>query len=237
MKLMCSGSTSVAAMTRSPSFSRSSSSRMTTISPARMAATISGVEFMPAKGCVVARAAMASNPASGIPRQGYTSLAFALAEQALDIARDEVDLDVDRRAGGIAARDRHGERMRNHVDLETAALHGVDRETDAVDGHGALAGDVALERRGQLECDARRAAVGGRLDDLGHPVHVAGDEVAVERVAQGERRLEVDAHAGRETAERRDGQRRGRNVGRERLARRLDDRETHAVDGDARAER
>ena len=45
MKLTSSARTFVAAMTRSPSFSRSSSSRMTTISPARIAATMSSVEF------------------------------------------------------------------------------------------------------------------------------------------------------------------------------------------------
>ena len=58
MKLMSSGRTICAAMTRSPSFSRSSSSRITTMRPARMSSRISGMVLKGMGGSV----AMVTSP-------------------------------------------------------------------------------------------------------------------------------------------------------------------------------
>ncbi len=106
--------------------------------------------------------------------------------------------------------------MRHQVDLELPAPGRVDGQAHAVDGDRALGRDVARERRGQLERHDRRAARGRDRDDPAHAVDVARHPMAVERVADAQGGLEIHARAAFEAAERRDGERRPRDVGRER---------------------
>src|SRR5579864_3672523 len=70
------------------------------------------------------------------------------AEQALGVARERIDFDIDAVAGAKILERRHRERVRNQVDLELGAAHRVYREAHAVYGDRALARDVARERSG-----------------------------------------------------------------------------------------
>src|SRR4051812_19481585 len=125
MKLMSSARTFVAAMTRSPSFSRSSSSRITTILPARTAATISSVVFICDQALsVVACVAM-------FPQISEIDAAVVVfANEALQIARQHVDLNINSRAARVLADHRHSLRVRDDVDLEFRRADRVDREAD-----------------------------------------------------------------------------------------------------------
>src|SRR5690606_9626804 len=85
--------------------------------------------------------------------------------------------------------------------------------------------------------EALRAARGLERYDLADAVDVPRDDMPVERIAGLERRLEIDACADGETAERGHRQRLAGDIRGEAPGRDLDRRETHAVDRDAAAER
>src|SRR5215471_923354 len=155
MKFTSSGRTFVAAMIRSPSFSRSSSSSITTISPARIAATMSSVVSRPAKAVsVFARVTMLSQKLHG----GARRLARALLDgaESLEIAGDDVDLNINSGAASILADHRHGLCMRNDVDLERVATHRVHGEAHAVDRDRTFLRDVAAEVLRQSYPQCRR---------------------------------------------------------------------------------
>src|SRR5882672_1215699 len=204
MKLMSSARTLVAAMMRSPSFSRSSSSSMTTISPARTAATMSSVE---------SSAVQAASVFARVPmffQELHAEAAFVVAAaESLEVASDHVDLNINSVAQAIPADHRDRLRVRYYVDLKKVAAHRIDREAHAVDCDRALLRHVARERLRQLDTEHRRAARGLELHDLADAVDVTLNEVAVERLPELERRLEVDARAGAEPAQRGDGERLG----------------------------
>src|SRR5881394_1876809 len=106
MKFTSSGRTFVAAMIRSPSFSRSSSSSITTISPARIAATMSSVESRPDQaGSVFVRVTMPSQELHACARRRACVLFGA---EALEIASDDVDLNINSDAAPILADHRQG---------------------------------------------------------------------------------------------------------------------------------
>ena len=95
------------------------------------------------------------------------------------------------------------ERVRDQRDLEAVVVERGDRERDAVDRDRALLEAVADDRLGRVDPDA--AAVSFRRDraDAADGVDVTLHDVAAERVADAERRLDVHRVAGREAAERR----------------------------------
>ena len=174
MKLTISGVTNSAAQARSPSFSRSSSSRMTTTRPARSSAErlLDGRE--PGR-----RRARRSSP----PR----------THQALKIPRDEIHLHVDavRRASNRAQAG-PGERLRDQRDLEARERHGRDRQGDAVQRDRALLappirGASAGARPSSRTSSPRRRSATTRGDG----VHVPLDEVPAQPVADRQRALEV----------------------------------------------
>src|SRR6185503_15574959 len=99
-------------------------------------------------------------------------------EDSLNVARDQVDLEVDPALLLQPAQRRHGAGMRDQEGLEHLALDRVHRQAHAVDADRALAGDVARERLGRLDREDAVSAPG----DFPDAVDVAGDEVAAERV-------------------------------------------------------
>src|SRR5258707_15253341 len=111
MKLIASGVTKSAASTRSPSFSRSSSSTSITILPAPMSAMMSVVGLIAIAG-------------------SHSSLSALVLEfaQPLGVTREHIHFDVDfhRRLGSVKSRG--GKRGRNQVDLETRSVHRIDRQ-------------------------------------------------------------------------------------------------------------
>src|SRR5688572_19925161 len=165
---MLSGVANSAAWIRSPSFSRSSSSTTTRISPRAYAATASSIW---AKGM------------SGI----------LPGEQSLDVLGRDVDLEVHTVARALVPEGGDLRRVRDDRDGEVVVARLDDGEADAVDGDRALLHHVAEE----LAIRAH-AQVGGSVDDLADRVDVPLDEVAAQAIAQADRALEVHAMAGLE---------------------------------------
>src|SRR4051812_23531530 len=138
MKLTSSGRTWVAAMTRSPSFSRSSSSMITTMRPWRMSSRISSVVFKWSirKFCQVTnhyaiywRALTGLHPGRRASLTGrLATTGSARPQHALNVTRDDVHLEVQTRARAIAPKGRHGQRMRDEVHVEAVRLGTVDSE-------------------------------------------------------------------------------------------------------------
>src|SRR5436305_8621753 len=116
MKAIHSGVTFSAAMARSPSFSRSSSSTMMTGRPALNSSIASGMV------------------ASGMVPRLFNTRKRTCAYQALDVAGDDVDLQVDPAALGVAPGDRVPEGVRDEGDGEAgfAVIDPGDREAGAV---------------------------------------------------------------------------------------------------------
>src|SRR3954452_11993088 len=133
MKLMSSAETNSAAMTRSPSFSRSSSSTTTTIRPAAISSSASST--------------VANWVAAGVLMSGAGS------EQLLDVLGQQIDLEVDDRAGGGAAQARALQGLRDEGDGEAHVVDGDDGQGDAVDGDRSLLDDVAQDVRIGLDRD------------------------------------------------------------------------------------
>src|SRR5512143_3801583 len=161
MKLTSSARTLVAAMIRSPSFSRSSSSRITTISPAPTAATMSSIESSPDQAVsVVTRVTMF------LQESQIDALVALSLHEPLQIAGQQVHLNINSRAGPVVAD--HGLllRVRDDVDRKTRPAHGVHGQAHAVHGHGSLHRDVTRERRRYLDRDGQRTACGLHGHDL-----------------------------------------------------------------------
>ena len=224
MKLIASGVANWAAIVRSPSFSRFSSSQTTTIRPRRISSIASSIV---ANDC---RARSRS-------RSSQVILRFLLRSKPCrsrsDVAGDHVHLEVD-----PVALDRASPSVvRSSVSgiSDTSNQSGVergDRQADAVDGDRAVLDDVALRAR-----PGPRPARGGRSRPrstrahLADAVDVALDDVAAERLAGPQRGLEVDRGRRLELAER--GQRRASGSSRRPRSR----RRRGDVDGQADARR
>src|ERR1700736_843729 len=132
MKFTSCGRTRSAAMMRSPSFSRSSSSMITAILPRRRSSRISSI----------------------VLSAGIGSLLFSFRHEPFQITGDHVDFDVDAVVDfKLPERgDRKG--MGNDVDVEATAVDLVDGQTDAVDANRALGRDEAHQGGRQFEFQA-----------------------------------------------------------------------------------
>src|SRR5262245_28817843 len=119
MKFTSSARACSAARMRSPSFSRSSSSMMTTMRPARMSVRMSS---------------MVSSFMASLPLPAAGRVLHFMHPRALDVSRHEIDFEVHPRAHAVVLQHSHGERMRDDVDAKPGALHFVDGETHTVDG-------------------------------------------------------------------------------------------------------
>src|ERR671910_2051963 len=203
-KAIFSGVACSAAMMRSPSFSRSSSSTTTTISPRPTAAMASSTLAKPMSRTLL------------VPR-----------EQALDVLHGHVDLEVHPVTGASVAERRDLLGVRDHRHREPVVEHVHHREAHAVDRDGALLDHVAqhVVRHADPE-------VGRRHDDLADPVDVALHDVAAEAVEQPHGPLEVDPVAGGPVADRGAGGGLGRDVRLPPAGAHLDDGQATAVDGD-----
>src|SRR5699024_10222892 len=67
------------------------------------------------------------------------------AEQTLDVARHDIDFDVDRVTGLARVKTGVRHRVRNQVDTEARTGDFVDSQARAVDGHRPLVSDVASQ--------------------------------------------------------------------------------------------
>ena len=164
-------------MIRSPSFSRSSSSTITTMRPARMFVEQFG-DGGEAHACV--------SPAR----------ISAFTEQALDVARDQVHFQVHR----IADR---GLRERGVRDVcgtsatsKPVVVDRVDGQADAVDADRALRRDVAQQRRRRARTRQRCARASSHdVQHAADAVDVAADQVPAEAVGRAASRVRGSARA------------------------------------------
>src|SRR4029077_4291925 len=117
-----------AATTRSPSFSRSSSSTTMTNFPALMSSTASGT------------VASIFGVGRSLP-----------AQVSGHVAGDDVGVEVDPRAGFVATGDGGVESVRNQGNREGDVVHACHRQADAVDRDRALLGDEPGELGRQLD--------------------------------------------------------------------------------------
>src|SRR5207244_2001694 len=168
MKLIASGVANCAATTRSPSFSRSGASTTTTKRPCRMSSIASSTV---ANGVTSRRTLMRA------------IVARSPGEQALDVLRQDVGLEVDLGARAEVGERRRGERVRDERDLEAPVVEGGDRQRDALDGDRALLDAVAEELGRRLDAQADAVALGVGAGHAPHAVHVALDVVAAQRLA------------------------------------------------------
>src|SRR5439155_8225569 len=144
MKATASGVTVSAAIVRSPSFSRSSSSTTMTIRPRRISSTASSI--------VVNGGSGDTTRGSGVTRRRFwvaislksRSAAIAFGD-ALHVFGDDVDLDVHRISWPQRAERGPLGGVRDERDLEERLPEARDRQAHAIDGDEALHDDVALE--------------------------------------------------------------------------------------------
>src|ERR1043166_4006910 len=201
MKLMRSGVTSWAAQTRSPSFSRSSSSATTTSLPLR---TSSMACSMVPKGIVIrgqgaggsAARACTTAPCPLLPAH------FSLLHECPDVLPDHISLHIHPVAGPERAERgvRQGERHQRYLN-DTIPRTPVHREAHAVhrDRPEGNRRPAHLVR----DPDVHQVLIGAGPDplDLAHAVDMPLGEESAGPVAGAERALEIDPIAGPEPAQ------------------------------------
>src|SRR5580700_7745841 len=116
MKFTSWGRTESAAMIRSPSFSRSSSSMITAILPWRRSSRISSM----------------------VLNADIDGSLFGFCHEPLQIAGNHVDFDVDAVVDFQLAQRGDLQRMGNDIDVEAAAVDLVDGQAHAIDAYRAL---------------------------------------------------------------------------------------------------
>src|SRR4051812_19302849 len=212
MKLIASGVTVDAAIVKSPSFSRSSSSTTMTIWPSRMATIASS---MVAKGPVL-RAPLAMrifgffkgiSMSHGPSGPGPLTSGLRQFHRTGNVLADHVALQVHvlLRADRRQIRVLPGERDNHHIELVVAQVS--HRQADPVDRDRPLAHDERRERRGELNRHPMRIAVGADRSQLSDTIHVALHEVPAEAAVSPHRALEIDRLSRPERAEGRDARR------------------------------
>src|SRR3954471_20368845 len=241
MKLIASGVTVDAAIVKSSSFSRSSSSTTMTIWPSRMATIYSS---MVAKGPVL-RAPLAmrifgffegisiSHGPTG-PRQ----LASCLRQfhRTGDVLADHVGLQVHPlvRADRRQVRVLPGERDNHHIELVVAQVS--HRQADPVDRDRPFAHDERRQCRRKLDRHPVGIAVSANRSQLPDTIHVALDEVPAEAAVGPHGALEIERLPGLERAQRRDARRFGPDLRVQVCGAETCPRQAHPVNGHAVSE-
>src|SRR4051794_11159806 len=137
MKLTASGVTNCAAIVRSPSFSRSSSSTTTTNFPARMSSIASSTV---AKTLLGASVLIDSSYSAGSELRRRRR---PRREEPLDVLCEHVHLEIDALPRLEQRQGRVGERVRDQRDLECIVEERGDRQRDALHRDRALVDAVA----------------------------------------------------------------------------------------------
>src|SRR5712691_1769489 len=233
MNATCSGPASSAAIVRSPSFSRSSSSTTMTIFPRRMSSIASAtVANGPGGGTTLGRLGAARFTLLTVSSLGSRS---RLLDEALDVLGQHVGFDVDEVARGERAQCRALGGVRDERDLEEGLAKPRDRQRYAVERDESLHHDVAGEAFGKCEAEAGRTATFlAASDQLAGRIDMSLHEVAAQRRRRRGRRLEIHARPADRTSERGPRERLRDEVDREPVRVAFHDREARARDVDAR---
>src|SRR5436190_5776248 len=220
MKLIASGVANWAAIVRSPSFSRLSSSQTTTIRPRRISSSASSTGE---------NAVVGAGACSGALAIGASSKAL---HEPLDVPRDEIHLDVRPVTRAQRAERRPREGLGDQCDLELCVAGAGDGQADAVQGDRAARRHVARQLRRELDPNAARVAVLPNPADGRDRVDVSLHEMSPERIACSQRGLEVHPIAVPQVPQRRERERLVYGVRLERPFDALGDREADAGDRD-----
>src|SRR6516164_5837744 len=156
--------------------------------------------------------------------------------EPLYVSRDLVDLEIHARTDSELTERRRALGVRDDVHAEARALDRVDGEAHAIDGDRALRRQVACEVCGRCDRQPLRARFTLDGGDAADAVDVPGDQMAAERIAGTQCRLEIHCGAGREITERGERERLARYVGAECLRPKLDRGETASLDAQAVAD-
>src|SRR5690606_14083830 len=219
MKLTASGVTNSAAITRSPSFSRSSSSIRITILPARRSSISSRtlLSFMcspdnsffcrsliacEASTCIFCRLLKRhcflafQEAVFGEKRHADASAAFCLGglvaeQQALQVTGNHIHFQVDLAARPPFANGGHVLRVRHDIETEHGTVNTVYRQADAVDGDRALVRNIFCQRCRRLDVDARRTRIRCQRTHRANAVDMAGHEMAAESRGWRQRLFQV----------------------------------------------
>src|SRR5260221_12976099 len=97
-------------------------------------------------------------------------------QQALDVARDEIYLEVHPTVCGEALEGGAAGGVRDQHGIEDVAIDTVHSEANAIDTDRAFTRNKALNLA--RHADAQDAV--GKTQDLAHPVDMAGDQMAAE---------------------------------------------------------
>src|SRR5215831_9440964 len=187
MKLMAAGVPFSAAMVRSPSFSRSSSSHKMIIFPAwiswRTSSTVSNDMGNPHPPGSL------GNPVSAQQRRYRFALARALAFQpglqcTLDVLTNHITLQIHGGPDVLAADGGDCRCMGDNRDFKPLGLAGHDRQTDAVHGDGALGNNIPHQGLRGADVIAQGIGFSAFLKNGAHAVDVAADEMAAHAIAQ-----------------------------------------------------
>src|ERR671916_1970495 len=165
MKLMSSGVTSSAAMVRSPSFSRSSSSQTITIFPALISSITSSIWL---------------NGIFDAPLEVLQASARSRPKEPLYVFRYDVRLQVHPVSDPKLPEVRVRARLGQDGDGERPLAHGDHRQAYAVDADAPLLDDVAQHRLRGAERPDLRLALGPHLEHLAHSVDVPLNDVPPE---------------------------------------------------------
>ena len=157
-------------------------------------------------------------------------------EQAFDIFREDVALEVHRIAGNHTARIRVLMRERNDGDIGDAVVPARDGQADAVDRDRAFFGNVAAQFVRHAHGEPPILAFAGEARHAPDAVHMALHEMSAQARDCRERPFEIDYVAGFLFAERCAPQRLAGKISAEMLCVEFDHGQAAAVDGDAVAE-
>src|SRR5574337_807648 len=193
MKFTASVVTLSAAMTRSPSFSRSSSSTTTSIRPARISSMAVSMDANAwpetSAGLVVMRLTSCAHRTRE-PQEGLTHL--SRLEEPKEILADHVHFQVHPIPRPPPPERRDGERVGDHHDFKSIGVQDRHREAHPIHGHRAPGNHIAHEA-GVRDLNPHPHGITFR-GDAGHPpdaVHVAQDQVASQRRPETDGALEV----------------------------------------------
>src|SRR5450756_568499 len=180
MKLMRSAVANCAAIVRSPSFSRSSSSQTMTILPSRRSSSASAMDAKCRSPCPPARfwSLLTSEPRFRQLLPGESFAGLAPGDERVHVLGDEIRLEIDPHARRKPPQRGDGRRVRDQGHTQTAAVDGRDREAHAVDRHRTLCdADVAHGLR-RLELHDQRVVL--RCDCLLYTSDAADDLLCVD---------------------------------------------------------
>src|SRR2546428_832556 len=183
MKLMASGVIFSAAIVRSPSFSRSSSSTTMIICPARMASTASS---MPANGDAFLRAPLAISMRRFM--FGHRQRQASELRRPHDVFSHHVALEIHLVPDLSTAQVRVHHRIRHDHDVEAIRAEAGHGEADAVDRNRSLVHDVGREVPRKAHRHPVKLGVGTQFLDVANRVDMALHEVSAEAAVGAEDR-------------------------------------------------